>query len=126
MREKNLAVADFARAGSTKNRLHPLLYHGIGQHKFQLGLGDEIDAVFTAAVDLSMSFLPAVTTHFHHRHTFDANFLQGSLNGFQLRILHASLSLRHDVLLGAVPRSSLLREETTTILLGGIVAERQY
>src|ERR1039458_8124487 len=97
-REKNLPVADLARARGSQNGLHRFLDHGVGQNHLELRLGDQIHAVLTSAVDLGMPLLPSVTAHLKHRHAFDADFMQRSFDRFQLRVLNDRLDLRHNVI----------------------------
>src|SRR4051794_4794405 len=74
--EENLSVSNFSRARCSQDRLHRLLNHRVGEHHFNLGLRNQIHAVFSPAVDLSMPLLPAVPSDLSHRHAFGANFLK--------------------------------------------------
>src|SRR5260370_20035770 len=75
-REKNFAIADLARPSRAQNCLHGLLDHSIGQHHLDLCLRDQIVTVLAAAVDVGVSLLPSVSSHFDHRHALDATFVE--------------------------------------------------
>src|SRR5580704_2566151 len=51
-RQKDFAVADLARARRSQDGLNRLLHQGIGQHHLNLGLGNQVHAVFAATVNL--------------------------------------------------------------------------
>jgi hypothetical protein len=97
VRTKDLSVADLSGPGGVQDGLLGLFYQGIGEHHLDLGLGNEIDAVLTATVDLGMALLPSVSADLEHRHALDTNFLQRSFYRVQLGILYDCFDLRHDV-----------------------------
>ena len=70
-------VADLACAGRDHDGLDRFFHHGVGQHYFKLRLGNEIYAVFAAAVNFGVAFLPAVAARFENGHAFNAHFEQG-------------------------------------------------
>src|SRR5580700_5020138 len=82
--QENLSVADLAGARRTEDGLYRLLCHWLRQHHFDLGLGNEIYAVFTATIDLGMAFLASVAAHLEDGHAFDANLVQRRLHRVQL------------------------------------------
>jgi len=83
-REKNLSVADLAGPGRPGNCLHDFLSHGVGDHQFELNLGNEIDGVFPATVKLRVPLLPSVAAGLEHGHALDSNLVQRILYAFEL------------------------------------------
>src|SRR5579883_3445330 len=96
--QENLAVADLARAGRRDDGLHRLLHDGVGQHRLELDLGDEVDGVLTPAVELGVALLAAMATHLEHGHALDADFVQGVLDRFQLGGLNDGIDFDHEIL----------------------------
>jgi hypothetical protein len=59
--DKNLAIADAAGLGRLADRLDGALDHVVGQHDLDLHLGQEVDDIFGAAIELGMALLAAET-----------------------------------------------------------------
>src|SRR5579883_634431 len=107
--QENLAVADLARAGRRDDGLHRLLHDGVGQHRLELDLGDEVDGVLTPAVELGVALLAAMATHLEHGHALDADFVQGVLAPFLHLSLRFVTAISHTILrIPGVPPSGLL------------------
>jgi hypothetical protein len=58
-------------------------------------LGQEVDGVLAAAVELGVALLAAVTAGLENGHAFDARFEQGVLHCVQLRGLNDRFDLLH-------------------------------
>src|SRR5579863_2390486 len=95
VREKNLSVTDFAGASGRRNRLHDFLNHQISNDQFELDLGNKIDGVLPAAVELGVSLLPAMAASLEYGHAFDANLVQRILYAFQLGDLDDGFDFGH-------------------------------
>ena len=83
----------------------------VGDHHLDLDLGQEVDDVLGAAVELGVALLAAVALGLQHGHALDAQLLQGLLHLVQLERLDHRLDLLHS------PRPG-----TLTPALGGPVA----
>src|SRR3982074_2055356 len=98
--DEDLAVADlsgFCRSGNGFDGLLDLV--GI-DGDLDLDLGQEADRVFGAAIDFRMALLPAISLHFRHRETMNANGGQGVTDFFELEWLDD----RHNNFHGSYPR----------------------
>src|ERR1700730_8348227 len=93
--EKNFTVADFPGARRRHDRLHCLFHHVVYQDHLQLDLGDEVNGIFAAAVELRMAFLPAMSASFEHGHALDTDFMKRGFHCFQLRSLDHRFDLCH-------------------------------
>ena len=77
----------------------------VGDHHLDLDLGQQIDLVFHAAIDLFVAFLAAVAAHFGDGHAVDADALQGFLHFFEFvrlddgfDFLHGKRPLRFEII----------------------------
>jgi hypothetical protein len=64
-------------------------------HQFDLDLGQKIDRVFAAAIELGVALLAAMAAGFENGHAFDACFEQGILDCIQLGGLENGFNLEH-------------------------------
>src|SRR5215471_12523429 len=65
--DKDLAVADAPRACGPDDGLDGLFLQLVGDHHFDLYLGQKINSVFAAAVELGVALLAAVAARFQDR-----------------------------------------------------------
>src|ERR1700730_3354948 len=70
---KNFSVSDLARARRSGQGPDDFIGALIRHYHFQLHLRQQVHAVFHPAVDLGMTFLPAVSAHFGDGHAVDAD-----------------------------------------------------
>jgi hypothetical protein len=88
-------VTDFAGlSGSHQNRNY-FLCAARRDYDLHLHLRNQIDLVLIAAIDLRVSFLPAMTVHLAGRHAVDPDALQSLLNFSEFERLNDSLNLFH-------------------------------
>src|SRR5262249_50604301 len=81
--EKNLAVADPPRFRRPGDGLDGAIHSVVRQHCLDLDLGQEVDGVLVAAIDLRVTLLPAVTPHVGDGHAVDTDLLQRVFDGFK-------------------------------------------
>lgn len=96
--DEDLAVSDLASLGRFDDRLGGLLGIGVVDDDFDHDLWEEIDGVFTAAVDLGVPFLAAETFYFSHGHTFDADVCECFFYLFEFEGLDDCFDQFHDVI----------------------------
>jgi len=85
--DEDLPVTDLAGTGGRNDRLDSLFNEGIGNHRLDLDLREQIDLVFAAAVELGMPPLPAETADFGHGHPAHAQGHQGFPDGIEFERL---------------------------------------
>ena len=100
-----------------------------GHHHLQLHLGQQIDVVLLAAVDLFVAFLAAVAADFGDRHAVDADALQRFLDFVQLERLDDRFDFFHMVTPSALEDISFLAvhaeiEPSHLLFLGDAQADR--
>jgi hypothetical protein len=81
--DEDFAVANAAGAGGAHDGLNRLILHIVVNHHLDLHLGQEVDGIFTAAIELGVALLAAVAAGFENGHAFDARFKQRILHGIQ-------------------------------------------
>jgi hypothetical protein len=64
-------------------------------HHLDLDLGQKVDGVFAAAIELGVALLAAMAAGFENGHAFDARFEQGILDCVQLGGLENGFDLEH-------------------------------
>ena len=79
----------------------------IRKHNLQFDFRQEIDSVFTAAIDFGVAFLPAKSFDFSHRHPFNADFTEGVLHFLQFERFDYRFNLLHVSVRFSRQRSSL-------------------
>jgi hypothetical protein len=72
--DEDLSVADVAGASGAQNCVDGLLPHLVVDRHLDLDLGEKVDGVFAAAVELGVALLPAVSTAFQDGDSLDAGF----------------------------------------------------
>jgi len=92
---KNLAVADAAGAGGVLDRFDDIIDEAVLDHHLDLHLGQEVDHIFGAAVELGMALLPAEALHFGHGNARDADLVKRVLHIVELEGLDDRFDLLH-------------------------------
>src|SRR6185312_228893 len=92
-----LAVANAASFRSLLDGIERLRQHLVRQHDLDLYLGQEIDNVLRAAIELGVPFLTAEALGLDHRDALQADLLQGLLHLVELEGFDDSLDLLHAV-----------------------------
>src|SRR6185295_869482 len=72
VRDEDLAVANLAGLGGLENGFDYLIDEVAANGNFDLGLGDEVHDVLSAAIELGMAALTAEALHLRHRHARNA------------------------------------------------------
>src|ERR1043166_867519 len=67
----------------------------VRDHHLDLDLGEEIDRVFAATIDLRVTFLTTEALNFAHRHAFNAHVSEGILNLFQFERFYDCFDFLH-------------------------------
>src|SRR6266700_1481221 len=98
--DEDLAVADGAGAGGGRDEGDDLVDLLVGHHHFDLHLGQEVDGVLRAAIELGVALLPAEAAYLGHRHADDAHLGQRFLDVVQLERLDDGFDLLHRDLRG--------------------------
>src|SRR6185369_14897464 len=86
-RDEDLSVADLAGAGSGFDRFDDPVDDRVVDRGFDLHLGQEVDDVLGAAVELRVPFLPPEPLHFRHRDALHADRAQGLTHFVELERL---------------------------------------
>ena len=71
------------------------LGEGVGDDDLDLDLGQEVDGVLAAAIELGVAFLASVAARLEHGDAFDADLDQGVLDLFELGRLDDGFNLLH-------------------------------
>ena len=82
--DKNFAVADLAGLGSLEDGPGGLGHLGVRHDGLELHLGQEVDGVFAATVDLGVALLAAEPLDLRDGHSLDPHFREGFLHLLQL------------------------------------------
>src|ERR1035438_4265000 len=98
-RQKNLAVADLAGARGIGDRCNRLVHQAVRHDGLNLHLGEKIDRVLAAAIELGMSLLSSVTADLGYGHALHSDFEESVFDGFELRRLNHCFQLGHKVTL---------------------------
>src|SRR5262245_4347413 len=93
--DEDLAVADAAGAGGLLDGLAGAFHLVVLEHDLQLHLGQEIDHVLGAAIELRMALLAAEALGLRHRDALDADLVQGLLHVVELERLDDGFDLLH-------------------------------
>jgi hypothetical protein len=72
-----------------------LLFQIVVENQLDLDLGEKVDGVFAAAIELGVALLAAMAAGFENGHAFDACFEQRILDGVQLGRLENGFNLEH-------------------------------
>src|SRR5712691_1038311 len=98
--DEDLAVADGAGAGGGGDEGDDLVDLVVGHHHLDLDLGQEVDGVLRAAIQLGVALLPAEAAYLGHRHADDAHLGQRFLDVVQFERLDDGFDLLHRDLRG--------------------------
>src|SRR5260370_1637821 len=101
LRHEDLAVADAAGMGRGADRLDGFLDHLILDDQLDLHLGQEVDDVFGAAIQLGMALLAAEALGFQHRDALQPDLVQRVFDLVELEGLDDRFDLLHS--LGPTP-----------------------
>src|SRR5690554_895260 len=85
--DKDLAVADFAGIGRLADRFDHLLQHVVINGHFDFDLGQKVDYIFSASVQLGMALLTAKALDLGDSYTLNADIGQGFTNVIQFERL---------------------------------------
>src|ERR1043166_8554466 len=91
-----LAVADAAGLGRLLDGVDGLVQHLVREHDLDLNLGQEIDDVLGAPIELGVTLLAAEALGLEDGNALQADFLQGFLHLVELEWLDDGLDLLHD------------------------------
>src|SRR5690242_9143570 len=94
-RHEDLAIADAAGMGRGANRLHGLLDHLIFDDQFDLYLGQEVDNILSAAIELGMTLLPAEPFGLQHGDALQADLIECVFDLVELEGLDDRFDLLH-------------------------------
>src|SRR5262249_8066403 len=97
-RDEDFAIADLARLGGLHNGTDGGLHAGIRQDEFDFDLGQEIDGILAAAIDLRMALLAAKAFDFSDGHAFDTNVSEGILDLFEFEGFDDGFNFLHAML----------------------------
>src|SRR5581483_10098418 len=95
--DEYLAVADLAGPCRRRDGLDAAVHLIVGHHHFDLHLGQKIDHVFGAAVELGMTLLPAEAFHFRDGETGHPRLGQGLADIVELERLYDRFDFFHCV-----------------------------
>ena len=84
----DLAVTDFPGACSLCDEVKDVVDAAVINNEFHLGLGHEVDLVFTAAVSLGVATLATEASYFRDGHPLYASAFEGFLHVVDLEGLH--------------------------------------
>ena len=96
-RAEYFSIADFAGLRGCDDCVLGLFNHIVREHHFDFSFRDQIDSVFTAAVDLGVPLLPSMAADFDDRHSLHANFVERVFDGFELGRLNDGFDFGHDL-----------------------------
>src|SRR5689334_17268632 len=106
-RDEDLAVADVAGLRRRRHHLRDLVHEVVGHDDLDLDLGQEVDRVLAAPIELGMALLAPEAADLGDRHADDADAGQGFLDVVELEGLDDRLDLFHALgLPGEEPRSN--------------------
>jgi hypothetical protein len=95
--DENLAITNLTRLGRSHDGIEHEWQIGIGNHHFDLDLGDKIDSVFGASVHLGVPFLATETPNLANGHAVNAALGQGILDVFEFEVTNNGFNFFHDV-----------------------------
>src|SRR5262249_34329613 len=94
--DEDFSVSDAPRMGRLLDRLDGALHHLVLQHDLDLYLGQEVDDVLGAAVELGMALLPAEALGLGDGDAFDAGLVEGIFHLVELERFDDGLDFFHD------------------------------
>src|SRR5260221_4330702 len=123
--DEDLAVADAAGMRGVLDRLDGALDQRVLHDDLDLHLGQEIDDVFGAAIELGVALLPAEPLRLGDRDALDADLVQGFLHLVELERLDDGFDLFHCWTLHRWPISGACRQTGRFAFLSMVRATRQ-
>src|SRR5262245_40881986 len=103
VRDEDFAVANTPGLGGATDRLDGFFDHIVTQHNLDLHLGQKIDDVLSAAIELGMSLLATETLGLGYRDPLQPHLLQRFLHLVEFERLDDGLDLLHRVLSPGTP-----------------------
>jgi hypothetical protein len=94
-RYKNLAISDAAGLGGLADRFDGGVDEPVGQHDLELHLGEEVDHVLGASVQLGVALLAPEALGLDDRDALQPHVLQGLLHLVELERLDDGFDLLH-------------------------------
>ena len=94
--DEDFSVADAPGLRRLADRIDDGLRVLVGQYDLDFDLRQEIDDLFSSAVEFRVALLTAETLGFRDRDTLQANFLKGFLHFVQLERLNDRFDLFHE------------------------------
>src|SRR4029077_5655686 len=97
VRDEDLAVADPPGLGGAPDRLDRFFNHVVTKHNLDFHLGEKIDNIFGATVELGVSLLAPKTLGLGHRYSLQTHLLQRLLHLVEFERLDDRLDFFHRV-----------------------------
>src|SRR6266705_3394107 len=94
-KNENFPIADLAGLSRGHDHADRFVHHIVGEHDFHFHFWQEINGVFTAAINLGVAFLPAEPLYFRDGHPFDAKFGERLLDLLELEGLDDRFQFFH-------------------------------
>src|SRR5262245_62039837 len=94
-RHEDLAVADAPGMGRAADRLDRLLHHLVLEDELDLHLGQEIDDVFGAAIELGVALLPTEALGLQNGNALETDMIERVLHLVELEGLDDRFDLLH-------------------------------
>ena len=79
----------------TNDGARNVVHAAVGDHHFDLDLGQQVNGIFLPAIHLFMALLPSMAADLGDRHAFDSDGLQRFLHFVELERLDNCLNLLH-------------------------------
>jgi hypothetical protein len=93
--DEDFAIADLTGLGRLDDGGYCGLQLFVGEDDFQFNFWQEVDRIFAAAIDFSMTFLAAEPFNFTDGHAFDPDFAEGILHFFELEWFYNGFDFFH-------------------------------
>ena len=90
-----VAITDFAGVSGFQDRVFHRIELSIVDDDLDLHFWQKIDSVFTATIDLSVSFLASKSLHFRDGHTLDSNLGERLFDVFEFKRLNNGFYFLH-------------------------------
>ncbi len=93
--DEDFSVTDLTGLGGLDDRIEDHSQVIVRANDFDLYFGNEIDGIFGAAIDFSMSFLATVALDLADRHSVNPSFREGIFDVIQFEMTHDSFNFFH-------------------------------
>src|SRR5688572_15762570 len=93
--DEDLAVADGTRLRDFDDGLDDAIHFLVGDDDLELALGEKVDAILAAAVELGVAFLASEALHLGDRETLDPDLHQRGLHIVELEWLDECFDFFH-------------------------------